>query len=466
MGRPTAGAHQTIGPQPGPQTTFLASSADIAILGGAAGGGKSWALLLEALRHTDNPKFGAVIFRRTYPEITNEGALWDESGNLYPLLGARPNQNELEWVFPSKARVSFRHLQHETDKFNYQGAQIPLLGFDQLERFSGSQFFYMLSRNRSTCGVRPYVRGTCNPDPDSFLAPFLEWWIDQETGFAIPERAGQVRWFVRTDAEELIWADTAQELTERYPQLLPKSATFIPASIYDNKILLEKDPGYLANLMALPLVERERLLNGNWKVKASAGKVVNRAWFETVAATPAGGELCRFWDFAATKKQMAGEDPDYTAGVRIRRVGALYFVEDVLAGQWNPAEVDRFFMNTTRTDVQFAAWTQAHYRVRWEVEPGSASIRENRRLVSMLSGIPCGGVRAPTRKDPLIRGRAFASQAEGGNVKVLSAPWTEGFLNHLHAIPDGKHDDVWEATLGSFNSLTAVETRAASTSRR
>lgn len=79
-----------IKPQPGAQERFLSSHADIAIYGGAAGGGKSFALLLEPLRHIGNNDFGGVIFRRTSPQITNEGALWDEAGKLYPLVGGEP----------------------------------------------------------------------------------------------------------------------------------------------------------------------------------------------------------------------------------------------------------------------------------------------------------------------------------------------------------------------------------------
>src|SRR5690348_5937488 len=96
-----------IGAQPVPQTAFLASPADIAIYGGAAGGGKRWALLLEPLRHVHRPDFGAVFFRRTGVQIRNEGGLWDESAKLYPHLGARPREQALEWRFPGGASVSF-----------------------------------------------------------------------------------------------------------------------------------------------------------------------------------------------------------------------------------------------------------------------------------------------------------------------------------------------------------------------
>src|SRR5262249_1558747 len=157
----------------GPQTAFLRTSADIAIYGGAAGGGKTWALLLEPLRHINNPEFGGVTFRRTSPQIRNQGGLWDESAKLYPLLKADPRQTYLEWGFPSGAKLRFAHLQYETDVADWQGAQIPFIGWDQLEHFTEQQFFYMFSRNRSTCGVRPYQRATVNPDADSWVAKLI-----------------------------------------------------------------------------------------------------------------------------------------------------------------------------------------------------------------------------------------------------------------------------------------------------
>lgn len=267
-----------IRPQAGPQERFLSTPADVAIYGGAAGGGKSWALLLEPLRHSANKEFGAVFFRRTTVQVRNEGGLWDESMKLYPLLGASPKEHVLSWDFPSGASVSFAHLEHDKTVLNWQGSQIPLICFDELTHFSEGQFWYMVSRNRSMCGVRPYIRATCNPDSDSWVAKFIEWWIDQETGLPIPERGGLLRWFVRVN-NTLFWADTPEELLERHPETPPKSVTFIPAKLSDNAALMAADPGYLANLMALPQVERERLLGGNWKVRALAETFFRRAWF-------------------------------------------------------------------------------------------------------------------------------------------------------------------------------------------
>jgi Terminase large subunit, T4likevirus-type, N-terminal len=188
---------QEIRPQPGPQTTFLSCPADIAIYGGAAGGGKTWALLIDALRHYEVTGYTAVIFRRTFPEIVAPGALWTESEGLYALTGATPKLGVREWRFPNGAVIAMRHLQHDQDRLAWQGAQVAWIGFDELTHFSADQFWYLLSRNRSTCGIRPCVRASCNPDPDSWVAEFIAWWINQDTGQPIPERAGKLRWFVR-----------------------------------------------------------------------------------------------------------------------------------------------------------------------------------------------------------------------------------------------------------------------------
>src|SRR5678815_1257661 len=102
-----------IRPQPGPQELALSSQADICIFGGAAGGGKSWAAVVEPLRHLNNGKFSAVIFRRTYPEITNPGGVWDEAGNIYPYFGGKANRADMLYRFPSGMRVVFSHLQYD-----------------------------------------------------------------------------------------------------------------------------------------------------------------------------------------------------------------------------------------------------------------------------------------------------------------------------------------------------------------
>ena len=241
-----------IKPQEGFQTKFLSTKADIAIGGGSAGGGKTYAELMEAVRHSNVKGFDAVIFRRTYNQIKTPGGLWDNSLQMYSAIGGVPNNTELYWKFNGKSKIKMSNLEYENDVYNHQGGQYALIIFDELTHFTKKQFFYLLSRNRSTCGVRPYVRATTNPDPDSWVAEFIEWWIDQETGYAIPERGGVLRYMISID-DSIVWGDTKQEVIDKMasdfwdkfpkgvdPNDLIKSVTFIPGSIYENKELLVK----------------------------------------------------------------------------------------------------------------------------------------------------------------------------------------------------------------------------------
>jgi hypothetical protein len=274
-----------IKPQTGFQEKFLSTPADIAIGGGAAGAGKTMSILLEPIRHINNPSFGAVIFRRTYPQITNPGGLWDSSNNLYRYLGAKANETAMDWHFPSNASIKFSHLQHEKNIYDYQGAEIVYIAFDELNHFTEKMFWYLSSRNRSLCGIKPYMRATCNPDPESWVARLIEWWIDQETGYAIPERSGMLRYFTR-DQGELVWGDSKQEVIDKCPHIfneipvenkydLVKSLTFIPGTIYENQELMKKDPAYLGNLLALDEEEKAQLLEGNWKVQLGKDSMIN-----------------------------------------------------------------------------------------------------------------------------------------------------------------------------------------------
>jgi|GEM_PF-938814 len=284
--------------QPGPQYNFLATEADVAFYGGAAGGGKTFALLLEELKDVHNPKFRGVIFRRNSVQVRNPGGLWHESMAIYKKYKGHPREAYLEWIFPSKATLKFAHLEHEKSIYDWQGSQVPFIGFDEVTHFTEMQFTYMFSRNRSTSGVKPRVRATCNPDVNSWVRQWIDWYIDAN-GFAIPERSGEIRWFVRKDGV-IYWENSRKEIFEKFgEESQPKSFTFISAKVTDNKILMEKDPAYIANLQALSRVERERLLGANWNVRVVAGSYFQEQWFELIDTLPGGWiKSVRYWDRA------------------------------------------------------------------------------------------------------------------------------------------------------------------------
>lgn len=438
-----------ISSQAGPQREFLSTLADVAIFGGAAGGGKSYALLLEPVRHYNNPKFGGVIFRRNTTQVRNEGGLWDESSTLYPLLGAKPREIALEWTFPSGARMKFAHLEYEKTVLEWQGAQIAYIGFDELTHFTENQFFYMLSRNRSTSGIRGYVRATCNPDADSWVRKLLDWWIGPD-GFPIKARSGVLRWFIRHD-DEIVWGNTREELLEKHGgHQQPKSVTFISALLQDNKILMEKDPSYLSNLMALNRVERERLLGGNWNVRASAGNYFKREYFtvvEHISNTTVTQQI-RFWDRAATKPNESNRDPDWTVGVKLGKLATgAWIVLNVVRIRDTPMKVEELVMNTARLD----GW---ECTVGLEQDPGSAGVSDIDNMVRKLAGYIVK-VFKPT-KDKVTRASPVSAQCERGNVFLMKGPWNEPFLHCLENFPpEGStgHDDDVDAFSGAFNAL-------------
>lgn len=438
-----------IGPQAGPQTVFVGCEADIVFYGGAAGGGKSFGLLLDPLRHHDNKDFGGVIFRKTSVQVRNEGGLWDESMKLYSLFNAKPRESVLSWGFTSGMAMSFSNLELEKDVLNYQGAQIPWLGFDELTHFSESQFFYMLSRNRSTSGVKPRIRATCNPDPDSWVKTFIRWWLDDEGRYARADRSGVLRYFIRMN-DQIIWADTPDEIHAQFgngPEIRPKSFTFIAAKLEDNKILMEKDPAYLGNLLALNRVDRARLKDGDWLARASAGMLFQRAWFTVVDAVPAGWiQAIRFWDRAATKPSEANKDPDWTRGLKIYKYpDGRFCVVDLKSTRDTPGKVEALIKATASHDTQSV-------RIMSQQDPGSAGVKEAENFVTMLAGYDVRT--APNSKDKITRAKPVSAQCEVGNMLVLRAPWNDEFFAELENFPDGTHDDIVDVLSGGFNELS------------
>lgn len=437
-----------IRPQPGPQTAFLATKADVALYGGAAGSGKTFALLMEPVRHLDVPGFGAVVFRRQYTEIVKEGGLWDEAGQMYPLIRGRPRtQPALGFTFPRATRVTFGHLNAETTVFDWHGSQIPLIEWDELTAFSKAQFFYMLSRNRSKCGVAPYMRATCNPDADSWVADFIEWFIDQETGYPIPERSGVLRYFIRR-GDSIEWGDSPRDLADRFnvDERDALSFTFISAKITDNPALLQTNPRYLANLKALPTVERERLLYGNWKIRPAAGLYFSRVDATLLDRKPEDITFwVRSWDLAATEATEANPDPDWTVGALIgRRPNGRIVIADLIRVQRRAAEV--------RTLVHKTAWNDGrHVSIRLQQDPGQAGKDQLAGYIVMLSGFAVFG--RPMTGDKITRALPFASQWQAGNVDVVRGTWNADLFAELEGFPKARHDDIPDALAEGFAAL-------------
>jgi predicted phage terminase large subunit-like protein len=387
--------------------------------------------------------------------------LWDESLNFYPRFGATPLHHAHEWRWERGGKIKFSHLQLNSTVYEWQGAQITLICFDELTHFTAKQFFFLVSRNRSTCGVRPYIRATCNPDADSWVADFVAWWIDQETGLPIPERAGVLRYYVRV-AGKIVWADRPDDLIDNLPPPpdvdppRPISVAFIPAKVFDNPALLQANPEYIPWLMSLPLLERERLLGGNWKIRPAAGLYFKREWCTIVEHAPADLEIVRYWDLAATEKTELN-DLDWTVGIKLGcDKNGGYWLLDLVRVRANPGDVERLIRNTAAEDGKKVT-------IGFGQDPGQAGKSQAQHLVRALSGFT---VRPITESgDKLTRFGPFSSQCRVGNVKILRGLWNEDLCRVLEGFPDLAHDDEVDASSGALEMLNPeMKARASSSS--
>ena len=314
----------------------------------------------------------------------------------------------------------------------------------------------MLSRNRTDSDVKPYIRATCNPDADSWVAEFIAWWIDQDTGYPIPERSGKIRYMVRIN-DELLWGDTKQEVIEKGADEEDiKSVTFIASTLQDNQILMKRDPGYLANLKALPLVERERLLYGNWKIKPAAGLFFKRsqvgAFLEAVPDDVIS--WARGWDLAATSEDEDG-DPAYTAGVLIgKRRNGRYVVANVTNVRLDADDVRKHIKSTCTMDKQ------KYKRVveRLPQDPGQAGKDQAKSYIKMLAGFIVKAIPETGSKE--TRAEPFAAQWQAGNVDLVIGEWNEMYLTQLESFPESKFKDMVDASSSAF---AEIESRNAAT---
>jgi len=231
-------------PQPR-QEAFMRRNEYECLYGGAAGGGKSDALLVEALRQVHIPHYRGIIFRKTYPMLTD---LIDRSLELYKVAypGARYNGSSHCWTFPSGAKIYFGNMQHSQDRTNYQGKHYDFIAFDELTQFTWDEYSYMMSRNRPNgAGTRVYLRASANP------GGIGHGWVKER--------------FISA-------AEPMTPITESYEVASPTGETlkfegkriFVPASVFDNQRLLENDSQYIARLAALPEADRKALLYGSW----------------------------------------------------------------------------------------------------------------------------------------------------------------------------------------------------------
>jgi predicted phage terminase large subunit-like protein len=385
------------------QQAFLLLDDMEAFYGGAAGGGKSDALLMAALQYEDIPHYRALILRRTFPELSMAGAIMDRAKDWLLPQGIAWNSSEHVFTFPSGASLTFAHAQYEDDVRRFASTEFHFIGVDEVTRFTEWMYRFMFSRLRKTAGdpIPLRMRSASNPGDIGH-----EW------------------------------------VKARFVKPGDASRPFIPARLKDNPSL-DQDQ-YLKSLAQLHPVERRRLLEGDWDV-AEAGAYFRRGWFRVIEEAPKRFvRVVRYWDLAGTPPD-GRNDPDWTAGFKMG-----LDVDKVLYG----LHMQRFrasFNTVEQMLTQTAMLDGRNVPIFIEQEPGSAGKAVIAYFKKALQGYTVHGVQ--TTKGKTERAAPVASQAEAGNVVLVNGPWVAPFLDECEAFPTGAHDDQVDAMTGAFEAL-------------
>lgn len=285
-------------PQRGAQEEMLATDVDILIGGGSRGGGKSWSLLMEALYDIQSPNFTGLLLRK---ETKDLDSLINDSYKLYSDFGDYNRSiNDMTWNFSNGGWLKFSYYAGNFQSFKdrFQGRQYAYVGIDEITQCEYKKFKYLTTVNRNASHIRSRFWGTCNPDPDSWVRKYIDWWIDDD-GYAIPERCGQVRYcYMDGDSPDSIyWGSSREEVYEQCAQIIDslwndkyeeayakvglskldvliKSVTFVRADLSENVKLLSSDPSYLGNLAQQDEEQRMRDLKANWNWKAAGDDLI------------------------------------------------------------------------------------------------------------------------------------------------------------------------------------------------
>lgn len=435
------------------QIAFLEYGGFEAMYGGAAGGGKSAALLASLLRFAHMRDYVGILFRRTHPEL--EKYVIPRALRLYPLVfpGAVYNKSKHYWTFPSGAVIWFSHLQYDEDVFAHRTAEYQQICFDELTSFTLFQYTYMISRLRKTFDIPIFVRSGTNPGDeghDWVFDRFAPWLNPEAKKMGLPvAKTGQPLYFKpRSDGGET-WVK--QGTPGSFGRL------FVQSFAKDNPDLARNDPDYIDRMRMMDPVSQAQMIEGDWTAKPVSGTLFKRGWFgDPITQAPLSLRRVRFWDRAASPPTKARPNPDWTRGVLLGiddDEGYLYIL-DVVGCQDVPGEVKKLIKSTAETDgkdVSVGLWQ----------DPAAAGKFEIAEYVKFLQG---WDVRAILQsKDKVTYARPVSAQAYAKKVRIVRGPWNKPLFDELEGFPDPKkwHDDQVDALSGAYVFLLDGEATVA-----
>jgi len=378
--------------------------------GGAAGGGKSDALLAAALRYVHEPKYAAIIFRRTYTDLSLPGALMPRAHEWLQGTDARWSEGTKTWHFPSGATLSFGYLDSENDKFRYQSSEFQFVGYDELTQFSLGMYSYLFSRLRRLKGSNVPLRMRSASNPGGVGHE----WVKQR--FITGSRPDRI---------------------------------FVRARMEDNPFLDQEE--YRLMLDNLDPVTRAQLLLGDWDVVLE-GNLFKQLWFPIIKRREIPEKMVqvvRFWDLAATLEKP-GTDPDYTAGCLMGKdVHNSLYVLDMQRERGTPMTIENLIKQTALDDRELFGDVSTTV----EQEGGASGVFTIDNFVrKVLFGFDAKGQRAVSSK--WHRAKPLSAQVNRGNVSVVEAGWNYDFFMEICAFPNPHiHDDQVDAMSGAFSQL-------------